>query len=750
MPIMGNTEDVVNSKSSTDTLSDAEKMNGYVSWYLNGVMNRAEYGDSKNNAYNAVNFSGPLQKLYPSSILEAQRTKTINGALENTNHNQIVACGTSNMGILGDILNIGTLSPTDCYKGNGSPADKPGATVLRLESWDGRLSLFNTAANTISEPARKIIDALSQKLPSVIRNTIEQSVAGYWNKKTPPLPWSNENGKPFSTDLLYRKAYNEWRGKTCVVMPVFNWLVCLDNIFVPNKYADLFPYVPLSTTEDVPGEVTIEGASQNVGSGVGDVNVKDINLSGDLSSKLSLPHLAETNELGELLQDTYTPADQKANRVGSPTNVSSQVSCSDVEVRSNAGDTIFADSMSGTLSYTASFSCTFDAPPPTSCYSICLSYGGDPNECRYECANHPETIPTPKPVQTQTCSKDVYIKLTTKTQVPLLDDIWSRLVAGPMSVFKRIFPKTNTEGSVGQIIDIPGSTNVTYSGANITKSDTDLKFPHVGGISEYFLKGIQTALRPKGMGNSLSFADVAGAPVSCTNPISFDGLNLQGATDTACKICGYNIPPTLQKIIESAAQKYGVPGPVILGTMYHEGAFSRGLEWTDENVRKWSVCGASVPGCNKDATDVAQIPFGWIPYFFYEDSRIWGASQSVDPARTKETSSPCNVLDGIYATAAALKMWSGGLSTSVKYPSSYPSGQNYSRFPDFCYNWDLNNGTNQPGSCSGWNENTVATSEVGYGGYCPEAGKHPIGSAFPDDNPFLTRIVSYYNQYSCH
>ncbi len=76
-----------------------------------------------------------------------------------------------------------------------------------------------------------------------------------------------------------------------------------------------------------------------------------------------------------------------------------------------------------------------------------------------------------------------------------------------MSVFKRIFPKTNTEGSVGQIIDLAGSTNITYSGTNVQGSTTDLKLPHIGGVSEYFLKGIQTALRPKGYGEDIEFAN---------------------------------------------------------------------------------------------------------------------------------------------------------------------------------------------------------------------------------------------------
>jgi hypothetical protein len=107
--------------------------------------------------------------------------------------------------------------------------------------------------------------------------------------------------------------------------------------------------------------------------------------------------------------------------------------------------------------------------------------------------------------QTQTCTKNIDIALSTTSNTPNIDSIWSRLVAGPEAIFKRIFPKTNTEGSVGKIIDIPGSTNISYSGSGVNQADASLKFPHIGGISEYFLKGIQTALRPKGFGDPITF-----------------------------------------------------------------------------------------------------------------------------------------------------------------------------------------------------------------------------------------------------
>jgi hypothetical protein len=121
LPIMGNTEDVKNSQNSDDTLTQADKMSNYVSWYLNGVVNRAEYGTSANTDFDLVNFSGPLQKLLPNDILQAQRILSVENA-KSSNHNQIVVCGQSNIPIIGNPLGLGNFTPTECYDGNGTKA----------------------------------------------------------------------------------------------------------------------------------------------------------------------------------------------------------------------------------------------------------------------------------------------------------------------------------------------------------------------------------------------------------------------------------------------------------------------------------------------------------------------------------------------------------------------------------------------------------------------------------------------------
>ncbi|KKP32012.1 MAG: hypothetical protein UR21_C0003G0045 [Candidatus Woesebacteria bacterium GW2011_GWC2_31_9] len=575
-----------------------------------------------------------------------------------------------------------------------------------------------------------------------------------WKNHLPPAR------SDYKDSVDYQKAYEKWRGKACFKIPIPSLipfiggkeiLLCGENPLSPNYYSSLYSYIPLSSTEDLEGNIKVDALSSATGSGV--TNIKFNNQS---PATLFFPHIQESDQLGSILQNTYISNEQINEKVGANTAVESPTSCTTVDVRSNNGDSLFATSITGNLEYAASFTCDFDPPvcvgnPSTRYAPQCtkeLQGKCVPPDWSCDLKFSQQDCPTgyicgqgcfcEEPVQT--CKKSIYISLSTTSNTPIIDDVWSRLVAGPTAVVKRLFPKLGDQ--IGTLKDLPGSTDISYTGAE--SSSATLNLPHVGGISEYFLKGIQTLLRPKGYGEPISFGETEiGNCDQTTLP------NIPDATEQSCKVCGYSLSPTFKKIIESAGQTFGVPGSVILGTIYHEGAFSRGIDWSEENVIKWSLCGGEVPGCDKNATSVAQIPFGWIPYYFYGDDSLWSAVQKIDSTRTKATISPCNVLDGIYATAKALSVWSGGLSTSVKYPTHLDPTQAYSQFPDTCYNWNLNNGTGAVMSCDLWNENTVATSQVGYAGYCPEPGKHPIGQVFPDNAPFIQQTVGYFNSNTC-
>jgi hypothetical protein len=455
LPIMGRTQDdVINSQNLDETLSDADKINNYVSWYLNGTNSKAEYPFS----VKVADYAGPINKLLPQEVAQQQRAQTVNAA-KDTRHDQIVGC---TYGIEIPLLGkeLGGI-PGPCYD-------------------SGLVSLLPQVKHRLTE----------------------------WEKHLPPV----RSDPKYKNYIDYQKALEKWRGKACMVVkipdliPVIGGkgiILCLDDLGNPNYYSALYPYIPLSSTEDVEGKIKIDSVSSAtnlVGSGAVVTGVK---FSKQTPSTLFFSHMEESNQLGQILQKTYIPKD--ADEVGSPTNISTETSCKDVEVRSNAGDDLFASQITGTLSYTATFSCVFktiENVEPEDCVCVDGIYTGD--RCG-SLIDKPCTVQPTIP-DIQTCKKDIYIRLSTTSSSPQVDDVWSRLVAGPMAVFKRIYPKTNTAGSVGQIMDIAGGTNITYSGEGISQSNTDLKIPHVGGISEYFLKGIQTALRPKGFGEAIAFA----------------------------------------------------------------------------------------------------------------------------------------------------------------------------------------------------------------------------------------------------
>ncbi len=541
---MGNTEDVINSQNPIDvnsgineTLNDADKINNYVSWYLNGTLNRAEYPFlSLENISKVVDYSGPINKLLPQDVQFEKRAETVAQA-KVTRHDQVVGCSLdispNIFGIIGSVLNIGQIHlldiPIPCYT-NGFLNSVAGILGAKKEH---RLSEWtpNNLPPVISDP--KYINNYSQ----------------------------------------YLIDYKSWRGYLCphitiprsilgIPIPVIGGqtiVLCVNNVFQSKFNSYLYNYIPYSSTEDVVGTINVNGAYP----APNNTAIITEAVFSSLPSKLSFPHMVETNQLGAILQDTYIP--KGLSKTGSPTNVALQKSCKNVEVRSNKGDNLFATQIKGKLSYKAEFYCV---------YKI--------NRCKPNC---PPLKCCPFP--TQVCNTDVYFNLTTNTKIPLVDEIWSRLVAGPMAVFKRIFPKTNTIGSVGQIMDIAGATNITYTVEpthinNVSlagsTTNTDLKFPHIGGISEYFLKGIQTALRPKGYGEPIAFANSSSSIVPSGTCDGAVFKNYNPPSQTTTKANDYftmyvlpNISSELFAVYKEAERQTGVPCEVLAGIHFEEG-----------------------------------------------------------------------------------------------------------------------------------------------------------------------------------
>jgi hypothetical protein len=414
-PIMGNTEDVINSQNQTEGLDDAEKTNEYVSWYLSGVISPVEYGfidpEDEEDVSKIIDFSGPINKLLPRRVLNDAREETIE-RVTNSRHNQIIGCVTA----FGKII--------ECSQSGSKP--------IRITDF---------------------------------------------KKHLPP---KEEDFKDFEH---YWIAYKRWRGESCLNLPIIG-PICIDNPLKPNYWGNLFAEIPLSSTEDRIGlveteTVGVQPVSENI-------TITDISFSNQEPAELFFAHTEEITKLAKLLQSTYISKDGEWGGAVT-TGVSPTEACDLVNIRTNPGDDLFAGEITGILSYSAKFSCDFDSD----------DFVG---------------------VESPECKKEVLTSLSLITETPKADEAWSRLVAGPSGIFKRIFPKVGEGGAILGLLDIPGATNVTYSGEGLiyagnpgnerSGESAELYFPHVGGISEYFLKGVQTILRPKGFGEQI----ISGAP----------------------------------------------------------------------------------------------------------------------------------------------------------------------------------------------------------------------------------------------
>lgn len=699
-PIMGNTEQVKNSQEGTEEFSDAQKVNEYASWYLSGVNNKAEYGE--NTEDRVVNFSGPIQKLLPKLIQEAERIDTIKKAIVNEpyvdedtgetitepqNHNQIVVCSKGN-------------DATPCPEG-----DK-----LRLSDWgEGNLSVVNTFFNWIGTDV--------------------------WNYRYPPLPWQ------FSEQILYQKAYNEWQGKNCAILPIVG-LQCL-NTWVSNKWANLYQYIPLSNTTDKKGAENILGVQIEASTGTTKIANDGYNVGGQKNAPLYFAHTEEVKELSNLLNKTYTPADYESEPLPKTTEKLPQINgrdCSAVNVRTNKGDNLFPG----------------DRSPGDTKEIIIPGVTYDITQVLCKVTKKEECIPYPPPkkgcfdeiIYTYSCNAEVTVTVKTGTKTPNADEIFSTTVADSGSTFRKIFPKVGGGSPVTCIADIPTVTGVTYNAEEsqiptggslefqVKKYPEDgggntpeLTFPHVGSVYEYFLKGIQTALRPKGYGEPITDGALCTSNAVCGEWES-KLVNNSGA----CGVCNTDLGPLAQKILASAGAAYGVPAANIYAAMKHEGvdwpAF-QGKFANDDDVRKWSngvSCGGEeMPGCD-NSIETTQPPFGFLSHWFYlgdGNNAIWSAVQKIDPTRdSKDKVSRCNFLDAAFAAAKSLRQGSSNTTATTS------CGQ---------YSFD----TTQPSSCSDWTDTKIAQSQVGYMGQCPETS--PYGPV-----PFtIADVVNWEHSYQC-
>lgn len=526
-PIAGNTELIKNSQNNTDRLDNARKVNEYISSYLSGVTEEAEYGDPSNQEI--IDFSGPIKKLMPGVILDAQRIQTIkylttsqtstdevsgNSAStpaptvdEAIIHNQIVVCtrkglpllplwltnflGAGSVGILNDV-------PIECYP---TPGGKASGTVRRLNQWQGESVLVDivNAAGPI----------LAQFIPNQIISQAVADAANHWPKNYPPLPWEDENGVPFETHKDYQKAYNEWRGNLCTYFPNpiagGEILVCAGLWpILSNPYADLYKYVPLSNTVDKKAKNIITGVGIN-GSGETEVELPPVAYEVVYEPILYFAHTAENSELSDFLNQTYIPK-EGTNSIPpalttEPVNDPVTGICRIVDLRTNDGDYLFPE-----------------IPVDKNEVNVDVK---EYTVTRIPCNDEERTIIDPVtglPIVSTyaSCQGEVNIEIRMITRVPYATQIYNSTTAGADSTFRRIFPHIEPGAPITCVSNIPSVTGVQYIPkenmdgmkvidplGNNTTDASRLYFPHFGSVYDNFLKGIQTALRPQGFGEPL-------------------------------------------------------------------------------------------------------------------------------------------------------------------------------------------------------------------------------------------------------
>jgi hypothetical protein len=630
LPIMGNTELVIHHSgmpplpADTDTLTDAQKVNEYVSWYLNGVTNNpTEYGPilsctplgspcednpgnccqgycgadpiamryqctliqglptpppgddtNKKGINEIINYSGPLRKLLPHRIQrDIASSEIIDGYMsrhENANirHNQLIGCVRNIAGNLFSPQNWGKIIA--CYHSAG------GKRGVRLA--------------TFMDPSDPDNDY---------------------------LPPKEEN---FDSAVDWVFEFRVWRGQICFLFNIPGGTdvrvgFCFNNPFAIDAYSELFFHSLLSSTEDRIGLVDVVGAgfrpmpisnNPNEGHRIIDSNVRGLDKPwGDPTkppfSKLYFAHMQEASELADSLQKTYSAKDEPL--VTAVTNVEPPLWCDVREVRSNPGDALFPEPMRGVIEYSSEVDCAFvaydpDDPNPTGALCIlagagcvnpadivgqtcCVDYGSmdcpvgefcvsdcrsntwdftlepPPYDCGgfnpdgpdfscqlgcltcesaswsdncpngFQCARNDSCSPDDDAtLPVERCDTAVMISLETETKTPKADEVWSRLVAGEKGVFKKIFPKIELGSPIEAIWDIPASSPVTIWSPFLDsvgnpaagRDVPELYFSHIGGIHQYFLKCIQTALRPQGFGEPC----LSGSEISLNSDFGFN------------------------------------------------------------------------------------------------------------------------------------------------------------------------------------------------------------------------------------
>ena len=499
LPIMGFTEPsignesnpykVINSQNQSENLPDVDKVNEYVSWYLNGVNERAEYppvdAEDEEEVRKIIDFSGPLKKLLSFESQQVKRADEVKrGDKAEERHDQIVGC-----------VNL-LQQPTECYP------DRAGVNEVRLSYWAEHIPPLRRAYDTYE----RYIDAYNSWK------------ARYLGSLYKYIPFSSTEDRLGQVEIE----------KMSIQPPLSSSFRILNSRIIRQSPADLF-FSHMEESAELAETLQQTYASQ------------DADLAGSPSRTYS-PSVRNC----DLKQIRSNPGDDLfATEVSATIEYTAQVTCEFLipgdppgnlcrNLTNGAADCVPSEYYCGSTyspaDCQAGTKCgeSCDPPPDSSrcraatqnnlyyCYPNdwgCTgpSYGGSLCDSGYECNTGCEEPPDKKLPTTQACTNTVLYTLNLITKTPKAKEVWSRLVAGPAGVFKRFFPKVEEDENVPvtAIWDIPAATKVTYTSntpiayigsPGNQRSEPELYFKHIGGIHEYFLTAIQTALRPFGYG----------------------------------------------------------------------------------------------------------------------------------------------------------------------------------------------------------------------------------------------------------
>jgi len=493
LPIMGFTEPsigstsrpdrVINSVFQSETMDDAEKVNEYVSWYLHSIIGRAEYDppdpDTIEGRSRIIDFSGPLKRLLSAFNQEDIRQDEIDDAQASVNcdpnadprdpdcirHNQVVVC-TNSLGL-----------PTHCYP------PRPGVTQRRLTSVPSSHREYIPFSSTEDRLGKSQIATYSIQ-PALSSTFIILSSAIL--SQTPAT--------------LYFAHMQEGSELAQILQGLFAYEGA-------NLEAD--PEPAIVSTSDF---CDLRGIRSNPGDNL---------FAGEITATVSY---------NAMLSCTYV--EEGSGLSGDPNNGNLCRFFTGADCIPDVPDNYECSEYYGRFDCESGFDCARDCNPVPTGYACDIAFANalcapndwtcdtvipiaPPNNCpagRRCCQGYSRPLdPLPFPLQ-QECTIPVQIAFRTTTETPLAEDVWKRLVANPVSVFRRIFPQIEDEEGrpITRLFDMPAATSVIYSGEGVIvagnpgsgrpANQAELYFPHIGGVHEYFLKCIQKTLRPEGFG----------------------------------------------------------------------------------------------------------------------------------------------------------------------------------------------------------------------------------------------------------